>query len=213
MIAECFDKLCLDSVVVPPGSIPVAHCLCPQPPSPSAIMCAILLKVMQSLAILLQITIGLVILMCEAMKSLAILLEALAAAGLSQPLDGEAYGHVREGLHGVRRMVNMVTEHLKTWSGASGSQGPLPRPPTPAMVIPAAPAADVPLVPEPIVDPDIVFMTVANENSKGGKYHTFEDCPGLRNAMSEVKAHDLETLLAVPRHKFQLCLVCKNRAI
>jgi len=164
-------------------------------------------------------TADLVILVCEIMKSLAILLEALAGAGLSsvrRPLDGEAYGHVREGLHEVRRMVNMVTEHLKTHSGgsgASGSQGPLPRPPTPAMVIPAAPAAHGPLVPEAIVDPNIVFMTVANINSKGGKYHTFEECPGLRNAMSEVKAHDLETLLAVPRHNFQLCLVCKNKAI
>jgi hypothetical protein len=179
-------------------------------------MCAILLKMLQSLAMLLQIIIGLVILTLEVMKSLAILLEALAGAGLRQPLDGEAFGHVRAGLHGVGRMVNMGTEHIQAasgGSGATGSQGPLPRPPAPATVGPPAPAADGPLVPETIADPDIVFLTVANENSKAGKYHTFEDCHGLRNAMSEVKAHDLETLLAVPRHKFQLCMVCKHRAI
>ena len=157
-------------------------------------------------------TADLVILVCEIMKSLAILLEALAMAGLSsarRPLDGEAYGHVREGLHEVRHMVNMVTENLKTHaggSGASGSQGQLPRPPTVATVIPVVPAA-------PIVDPNMVFMTKANYDSKGGKYHTSLGCDGLRNAMSEVEAHDLQTLLAVPRHKFQLCLVCKIKGI
>ena len=109
----------------------------------------------------------LVILVCEIMQSLAMLLEALARAGLSSggmPQGTDACGHVREGLEAVKQLVNKVTEHLKTLSGESGassSQGPLLMPLTVAMVIPG------PLVPEAAVDPDIVFMTMANINSKG----------------------------------------------
>lgn len=161
-------------------------------------------------------TADLVILVAEIMKSLAMLLEALAMAGFSsfrQPLDGEALDHVREGLHEVKHMVNMVMEHLNSGgSGASGSQGPLPRPPTPAVVIPATPAAHV--TPAMVIPgtPAIVFVTTTNMTSKGGKYHTSDVCDGLRNAISKVMAKDLEALLAVPRHSFELCLVCKNRA-
>lgn len=197
----------------------------------------------------------LVNLVCEIMKSLAILLEALAGAGcwsIRRPLDGATYGHVREGLHEVRRMVNTVTEHLKTnsgGSGASGSQGPLPGPPTQGTMamaapgpmvpgpmagygIPAAAAAAMPMVPGPMAmaghgipaavaraaaampmvpgPPVIVFMTKSNKDNKGGKYHLFEECHGLRNAVSEVNDYDLAALLMVPRHNFDLCLVCKN---
>ena len=134
MIADCFHKRCADCVAVPTGSTLVAHWLCCQPCGTS---------------------------------TLSLATEALAGAGLSSrgmPQKTEACGHVREGLEPVKQLVNKVTEHLKTLlgeSGASGSQGPLLMPLTPAMVIPG------PLVPEAAVDQRIVFMTMANINSKG----------------------------------------------
>jgi len=149
---------------------------------------------------------------CEIMAALAMLMQALAMAGMSscrRALDEHGHGQVRDGLHEVLHMVKKVTDHLKGLTGQdlrpSGSQGTLPA------QVATAPMASGTTGPRPMDSP-IVFMTKSNFTGKGGKYHYAMDCHSLANALSPIEPHDLETLLKVPRHKFELCLTCQSKA-
>ena len=117
-------------------------------------------------------------------------------------MDAQPYCQVRGSLHNLKSTANAVTEHIKThddgkglhdsgWTGAGASQSPFP---THAKY-------------------STVFITEANFKAKTGKFHNTADCRGLTQAISKIEAYDLVTVLDIPRHKFNMCKRCKNKAI
>lgn len=170
-------------------------------------------------------------LVTEIMGALAILLKALVWGISGHPMEAHGQTHVREGLLEIRKLVHVATANIRAYtgqcpdhsggSGASGSQGPCLPPAMQAVMAIATPEPIITtgaagMVPQPAFMEPLgprVFITMANFTSKGGKYHDTSDCHGLANALSAINDYDLNMLLQVPRHKFELCLVCKNSRV